>query len=50
MRHLPILVLDTRRIVATGTHAELLALGGTYKRRYDLQFRDTPEATAPAAE
>lgn len=44
-----ILVLDEGRIVQRGTHAELLAAGGLYRRLYDLQFRDAPEpATAGA--
>ena len=35
-----IVVLDRGRIAEQGTHDELLALGGLYKRLYDLQFAD----------
>lgn len=35
-----ILVLDQGRIVQRGTHAELLARGGTYREIYEIQFRD----------
>ena len=34
-----IVVMEAGRIAETGSHAELLALGGTYKRLYELQFR-----------
>ena len=43
-----ILVLDRGRIVERGTHAELVAAGGTYARLHALQFRDA-ELTAVAA-
>jgi len=33
-----IVVLQEGRIVETGTHAELYALGGVYRKLYDLQF------------
>jgi len=41
-----IAVLERGRIVEEGTHAELLAHGGEYRRLYDLQFRDEPLAAA----
>jgi subfamily B ATP-binding cassette protein MsbA len=38
-----ILVLERGRIVEDGSHAELLASGGAYKRLYDMQFREEAE-------
>jgi len=35
-----IFVVDGGRIVEQGNHEELLAHGGTYRRLYELQFRD----------
>ena len=37
-----ILVVEEGRIVERGDHATLLAESGTYRRLYDLQFRDVP--------
>ncbi len=34
-----ILVLEAGRVTEHGTHAELMARGGAYRRLYDLQFR-----------
>jgi len=34
-----IVVMEAGRIVEEGTHQELLAAGGTYRRLYDLQFK-----------
>ncbi|MEO6742299.1 MAG: ABC transporter ATP-binding protein [Chthoniobacteraceae bacterium] len=33
-----IIVMEQGRIIETGTHAELLARNGTYRRLYDMQF------------
>ena len=35
-----ILVLERGRIVERGSHPDLLAAGGLYRRLYDLQFQD----------
>jgi subfamily B ATP-binding cassette protein MsbA len=35
-----IVVMERGRIIETGTHAELLAKGGTYRRLYELQFAE----------
>ncbi len=39
-----ILVLDEGEIAERGTHADLMAVGGIYKRIYDLQLRPQEEA------
>ena len=39
-----ILFIDRGRIVERGTHAELVALGGHYRKLYDLQVRPAAEA------
>ena len=38
-----IVVMEKGRIIETGTHDELIALGGTYSMLYALQFTDGEE-------
>ncbi|MFY9553136.1 MAG: ABC transporter transmembrane domain-containing protein [Blastocatellia bacterium] len=45
-----IVVLDEGSIVEEGTHEELLAAGGLYKRLYEIQFRDRPLAVGAVTE
>jgi subfamily B ATP-binding cassette protein MsbA len=35
-----IVVMEKGAIIETGTHEQLLELGGTYKKLYELQFAD----------
>jgi subfamily B ATP-binding cassette protein MsbA len=44
-----IIVLENGGIGEMGTHEQLLARGGTYRRLYDIQFRDIEES-APTAQ
>jgi ABC-type multidrug transport system fused ATPase/permease subunit len=38
-----IVVMEAGRIIEMGTHAELLARGGQYRKLYELQFADEEE-------
>lgn len=40
-----IVVIEKGRIIQTGTHLELLEMGGKYKTLYELQFADEDELT-----
>ncbi len=42
-----IVVMERGKIIQTGTHKQLLARGGTYKRLYELQFADEEEIVTP---
>jgi len=44
-----ILVLDEGRVVQQGTHEELLAEAGLYRKLYRLQFDEVPPRLAPEA-
>ena len=44
-----IVVMERGRVVETGTHRELLAAGGKYKRLYELQFAEEEDAVPEAA-
>ena len=45
-----ILVFDKGTIVEEGSHKELIAKGGLYKKLYDMQFRDEEEISAKEEE
>lgn len=42
-----ILVLEAGQILEQGTHEELLARGGLYRKLYDMQFQDIEPVTHP---
>jgi len=44
-----IVVLEDGRIVETGSHSDLLAAGGLYRRLYEMQFAQEEEKEQPAS-
>jgi ATP-binding cassette, subfamily B, bacterial MsbA len=44
-----IVVMDAGRVAETGTHQELIARGGIYRKLYDLQFAEEDAAEVEAA-
>jgi subfamily B ATP-binding cassette protein MsbA len=45
-----ITVIERGQIIETGKHSELLALGGAYRRLYELQFADEEEVETVSSE
>ena len=45
-----IAVIERGQIIETGKHSELLALGGAYRRLYELQFADEEEVETVSSE
>ncbi len=45
-----IVVMEAGRIIETGTHTELLARGGQYRKLYEFQFADEEELTAASCQ
>jgi subfamily B ATP-binding cassette protein MsbA len=45
-----IVVIERGQIIETGKHSELLALGGAYRRLYELQFADEEEVETVSSE
>ncbi len=45
-----IIVIDEGKVAESGTHTELLMLGGLYRQLWDTQQQELqPESTVPAA-
>ena len=44
-----VVVLDAGKVAETGTHDELLAMGGIYRKLVERQFAQNPDALLPKA-